>query len=71
MSERLATLEAQGENAAELIESHKPYFGQEALTREMIQGLIKEIRVASADEMEITWNFQECYQELEIKGRLQ
>ena len=51
-----------------LMKNHKPYFGQESLTREMLQGLIKEIRVTTADEMEITWKFQECYQELQKEG---
>ena len=65
VNEWLAVLEAQGKSAEGLVESHKPYFGQEALTREILQGLIKEICVTSVDEMEITWNFQECYQELQ------
>ena len=63
-ADRLAELDTQTENASELVESHKPYFGHEALTREMVQGLIKEIRVASADEIEIRWKFGDCYNDL-------
>lgn len=63
-TERLASLDNQTENASGFIESHKPYFGEEALTREMLQGLIKEIRVTSAEEMEIVWKFDEMYHDL-------
>jgi len=52
-TDRLALLETQRKNASEFVESHEPFFGQEALTREMVQGLIKEIRVTTADEIEI------------------
>jgi len=65
VTEQLSALEAQSENTTALMESHKPYFKQEALTRKMLQGLIKEIRVTSADELEISWKFEECYQELQ------
>jgi hypothetical protein len=58
---RLTALEAMSGSYTELIESHKPYFNQESLTREMARGLIKEIRVMSPDEIEIAWKFQECY----------
>ena len=62
---QLAELDNQTENASDFIESHKPYFGQETLTREMLQGLIKEIRVTSAEEMEIVWKFGEMYFDLQ------
>jgi len=64
-TERLAALGIQTENASELVESHRPFFGQETLTREMVQALIKEVRVTSADEIEIVWRFQECYNDLQ------
>ena len=63
---RLAALDEHSESSLEFVESHKPYFGQETLTREMVQGLIKEIRVTTADEIEIVWKFQESYQDLQI-----
>lgn len=31
----------------------------------MLQGLIKDIRVTSADEIEIVWKYQDCYQDLQ------
>jgi DNA invertase Pin-like site-specific DNA recombinase len=58
---RLASLENLTDNAPGFVESHRPFFGQDALTREMVQGLIKEIRVTAADEIEIVWRFAECY----------
>jgi len=64
-AERLAALETQSENATKLMDSHNPYFEHETLTREMLQELINEIRVTSADEIEISWRFEECYQELQ------
>jgi len=64
-TERLAALDTQTENDSELVECHRPFFGQEMLTREMVQVLIKEVRVTSADEIEIVWKFQECYNDLQ------
>jgi hypothetical protein len=62
---QLAELDTQTENASGFVESHRPFFGQESLTREMLQGLIKEIRITSADEMEIVWKFGEMYHDLQ------
>jgi hypothetical protein len=70
MTEQLATLEVQRENATELMESHEPFFGQETLTRETLQALIKEIRVTSADELEIIWKFQDVYECLQEEGKV-
>ena len=64
-TDRLTALDEHSENSLEFVDSHKPYFGQETLTREMAQGLIKEIRVTATDEIEIVWKFQECYQDLQ------
>ena len=61
---QLTALEAMNDNYAELVESHKPFFNQESLTREMVKGLIKEIRVILPDEIEIVWRFQEHYNHL-------
>ena len=59
--ERLTSLEIQTENTTEFLESHKPYFNQETLTREMLKDLIKEIRITTSDEMEIVWKFGSFY----------
>ena len=65
---RLALLENQTDIASGFVESHKPFFSQDALTREMVQGLIKEIRVTASDKIEIVWRFQECYNDMQGLG---
>ena len=64
LTEQLTALETKSENATALLENHRPYFGHEALTREMLQSLIKVIHVTSSDELEVSWIFQECYQKI-------
>jgi len=60
-TDSLANIEARYIDSSEIIEKHKPYFGQESLTRETLKGLVVEVRVASANAIEITWTFQGCY----------
>ena len=60
-SSQLSALETLTEDASEFAESHRPFFGQKTLTREMVQGLIKEIRVTSPEEIEVVWRFGEFY----------
>lgn len=63
--ERLSALGTLSENTSELVEQHRPFYGQNTLTREMVKELIKEVKVYSPIEIEIVWRFGECYQELE------
>ena len=63
--EHLTALASQSDNPLELVEQHKPFYEQDTLTREMALALIKEVRISSATEVEIVWNFQEFYQEIE------
>jgi hypothetical protein len=58
MTSRLASLETQNGNVSEFADKHRPFFSQESLTREMVKELIKEIRITSAEEIEIVWKFQ-------------
>jgi len=64
-ADQLEVLETVSESPSEFVDSHKKFFGQDSLTREMVQGLIKEIRVTSADKIEIVWKFQTWYNELQ------
>lgn len=63
--ERLSALGTLSENTSEFVEQHRPFYGQNTLTREMVKNLIKEVRVHSPTEIEIVWKFGECYQALE------
>ena len=63
--ERLSALGTLSESTSGLVEQHRPFYGQDTLTREMVKELIKEVRVHSATELEIVWKFGECYHELE------
>lgn len=62
---QLSALGTLTEQTSELVEQHKPYYEQEVLSRDMVQSLIKEVRVYSETELEIVWKFSECYTQLE------
>ena len=62
---QLSALGTLSEHTSELVEHHRPYYMQDALTRDMVRSLIKEVRVYSATELEIVWKFSECYNQLE------
>ncbi|HCC35244.1 MAG TPA: hypothetical protein DEQ02_06255 [Ruminococcaceae bacterium] len=65
VEERLSALGTLSENSSGLVEQHRPFYGQDTLTREMVKELVKEVRVHSPTELEIVWRFGECYHELE------
>jgi len=64
---QLFVLNVTGKSAVEDAECHRPFYSADELTREMLTALIKEIRVCSADSIEIAWIFSDYYTGLSEK----